>query len=302
MSTLATEARAESFAEIETWTDSAILQAIAAGQAQAIAACQAAIGAIGDAATLLAGIWRGGGRIGTAGSGSSGLVGLLDALELPVTYGLAADRLPVILAGGPASLQRLDQGAEDDAAAAAASVLACGLGVGDALIALSASGATPYTVAAAETARGRGVKIIAVVCNPAAPLLPLADVAVLLQTGPEPVAGSTRMNAGTAQKCALNMMSTLTAIRLHHVYQGMMVNLRAENAKLRLRATAIVAAAAGVSLDQAQTCLADADGMVKPAILVASGATPRQAQLLLEETGGDVCGALRILDSKRYGV
>jgi N-acetylmuramic acid 6-phosphate etherase len=295
MSTMATETRAEAFAAVETWPDAAILQAIAVGQAQAIAACQAAIGAIGDAASLLAATWRRGGRIGTAGSGSSGLIALLDALELPVTYGLAAERLPVIMAGGAASLHTLDQGAEDNVSAAALAVAQSGLRAGDAMLATSASGATPFTLAAAEAAKARGVAIIAIVCNGAAPLLALADVGVLLATGPEIVAGSTRMNAGTAQKCALNMISTLTAIRLHHVHQGMMVNLRAENAKLRERAALMVALASGADLDAARQHLHAASFMVKPAILMAGGASLDQAHALLEVTDGDVRLALRML-------
>jgi N-acetylmuramic acid 6-phosphate etherase len=132
------------------------------------------------------------------------------------------------------------------------------------------------------------VSIVAIACNRDAPLLALAEVGIFLATGPEIVAGSTRMNAGTAQKCALNMLSTLLGIRLHHVFQGMMVNLRAENAKLRERAAGIIATATGVDLPAAREHLRQADWDVKPAILAALGMSPHQAKAVLVQHDGDL--------------
>jgi N-acetylmuramic acid 6-phosphate etherase len=283
-----TETRACEFADVETWTDQAVLAAISEGQARAVSACRAAIPTIAAGARLLVEVWNQGGRVGYAGAGSSGLIAALDALELPVTYGMEAERLPIALAGGDASLQSLDQGSEDDEEAAIAAFAATGLGAGDAMIAVSASGATPFTLALARAAQARDVKIVAIACNPESPLLAAADIGILLPTGPEIVAGSTRMNAGTAQKCALNMLSTLIGIRLNHVYQGMMVNLRAENAKLRDRAAGIIARASGIDIAAATAHLAQTDFHVKPAILVAMAASPEQARLSLARTSGDL--------------
>ena len=292
MPTTATEEKSERYGSVETWSDEAILSAIVDGQQAAVAACRAAVPALSRAAELLAATWAAGGRIAYAGAGSSGLIGLLDALELPGTYGMEMERLPVLLAGGAASLTHLDAGSEDDPAAAAADVEAAGIGPGDVVLTVSASGSTPSTVAVARLARERGAKVVGIACNRSAPLLDAADVAVAIATGPELVAGSTRMNAGTAQKCAFNMLSTLTAMRLHHVYDGMMVNVRAENAKLKSRAAGIVARASGADEATARAALEATDGAVKAAVLVARGASPSAAADLIASRGGDLRAAL----------
>ncbi len=293
----ATEAKAERYRAIETWGDAAILGAIVEAQAAAVAAVRGAIPSLAEAATLLAATWTAGGRIAYIGAGSSGLIALLDALELPGTYGLAGHRLPVILAGGAASLTHLDALSEDDVEAARAAVADTGIGPGDAVIAVSASGSTPYTVAAVKAARERGAAVVSIACNASAPLLDLADIPIAIPTGAELVSGSTRMNAGTAQKCALNMLSTLTAMKLHHVHDGMMVNVRAENAKLKDRAARIVARAAHVDEAAARAALDASTGEVKPAILIAAGADPAHADVILADTAGDLGAALARLSA-----
>jgi N-acetylmuramic acid 6-phosphate etherase len=292
MSMPTTEGNSERWRAVETWPPETVLGAIADGQAAAIEAVRTAIPALARAAEAMASAWAAGGRIAYAGAGSSGLVALLDALELPGTYGMEGHRLPVLLAGGQASLTHLDNESEDDGEAGAAGVAAAGIGAGDVLVGVSASGGTRYTVGAAKAAKARGATVIGIACNASAPLLDTADIPVSIVTGPELVSGSTRMNAGTAQKCAFNMLSTLTAMKLHHVYDGMMVNVRAENAKLRDRAARIVARAASVDEDAARAALAATDGAVKTAVLVARGSRPGQADLLLSETGGDLRAAL----------
>jgi N-acetylmuramic acid 6-phosphate etherase len=277
---------------IETQPDALILEAIADGQAAAIAAVREAIPAIAWAAAELVSAWRQGGRIAYAGAGSSGLIGMLDAVELPCTFGMSIDRLPILIAGVAPSRDALDNSAEDDAEAGIALVRRFGLAARDVLIALSASGTTPFTLAAAATARDCGAKIVSICCRTSAPLLDLADAPIGLAIGPEVVAESTRMNAGTAQKCAINMLSTLTAMRLNHVYDGMMVNMRAENLKLRERAAAIVARAAGVADAAARSALSITGEAVKPAILVAAGASPELAQQFLLGADGDIRTAL----------
>jgi N-acetylmuramic acid 6-phosphate etherase len=292
-----TEEISERFRGIETRDDAAILNAIADGQADAIRAVRSSIPSLSAAARLLVEIWTAGGRIAFVGAGSSGLIALTDALELPGTFGMARDRLPILLAGADAALARLDGAAEDDTAAAEAHVAT--LQPGDAVIAVSASGSTPFTLAAARCARAHGCRIVGIACNADAPLLAVADVAVAIPVGPELPAGSTRMNAGTAQKCALNMLSTLTAMRLNHVFDGMMVNLQADNLKLRDRAIRIVSRAADVDLARAGAALQAAAGEVKPAILLARGAASAgEARGLLGATAGDLRAALNCLGAR----
>lgn len=293
MAQTATEAQSAQFRAVETWDDQAILSAIADGQAGAIAACRAAAPAIARAAALLAQTWRAGGRVAYAGAGSSGLVAMLDAVELPGTYGLDPHRLPVFLAGGAPRLEGLDQGSEDelDQAIAAAGQL----GPADMLIAVSASGATPFTLALARAARARGVKIVGIACNQPSPLLALSDIAIALATGAEIVAGSTRMNAGTAQKCALNMLSTLAAMRLNRVHDGLMVDMRADNAKLRDRAAGIVARIAGVEPARARAALDAAGGEAKLAILTLRGLSPADAARRLTQADGNLRAVLDTL-------
>ncbi len=175
---------------------------------------------------------------------------------------------------------------EDDDAAAEAEVRRLGVGPADALIAVTASGSTPYPLAAAKAAAAAGAKTIGVANNRGAPLLEQVDVGICLETPPEVVAGSTRMGAGTAQKIALNMLSTMMAVHLGHVHDGYMVNLVADNAKLVDRATRIVSNLALVPLLVAEAALTATQGAVKPAILVAQGMDPERAAAELERTGG----------------
>ncbi len=197
---------------------------------------------------------------------------MADALELPGTYGIPQDQIVVLLAGGTASLSDLAGGYEDDMDLARNDVRKAGIGAGDCLVSVSASGSTPYALAAADEARKLGAKVIAVANNPGAALFKDADVSILLQTPPEVVSGSTRMGAGTAQKIAFNMFSTLVGIQLGHVLDGHMVNLRADNIKLHGRAIRIVTDITGIGAGEAGRLINMASGSVKVAILLASGA------------------------------
>jgi len=278
------------------------LQALPAAQAlthlidaqlAAAAAVRAALPQIEAAAALAARVIAAGDKLGYGGAGSSGLMALADGLELAGSFGIAPERMPILLAGGASSLLRLNGAVEDDAGLARADLAAAGLGRGDALICVSASGATPYTLALAAAARARGVALIAVANVAGAVLLKEAEVAILLDTGPEVIAGSTRMGAATAQKIALNLISTLMAIRLGHVHDGYMVNLSADNAKLRDRACRIVARLTGSDEARAATALAQAGGDVKTAVLIAAGAHDRAAAArLLQASHGQLGPAL----------
>ncbi|RWX62956.1 N-acetylmuramic acid 6-phosphate etherase, partial [Mesorhizobium sp. M2A.F.Ca.ET.039.01.1.1] len=194
------------------------------------------------------------------------------------------------LAGGP----------EDDTEEASSAVAAAAIGKGDCLIAISASGSTPYAVQALQDARSRGAATIAIANNRGAALFKQADVAILLETPPELIAGSTRMGAGTAQKIALNMLSTLAAIHLGHVHDGYMVNLTADNIKLRDRAVRMVAAISGKSRDDAARLLEKSGGVVKTAILLAAGAANADAaEKILEGTGQKLRPALSEIEGSK---
>ena len=182
--------------------------------------------------------------------------------------------------------------AEDDAAQAEADLARFAPRKGDAVICVSASGSTPYTLLIAGRARAAGAVVIGIANAAGSALLRESDIAVLLDTGPEMVAGSTRLGAGTAQKIALNMLSVMVGLHLGHVHDGYMVNLVADNAKLADRAARIVAAVAKVDRAAAEAALAQTDGAVKPAILVARGATPAAATAAIDSLRGHLGPAL----------
>jgi N-acetylmuramic acid 6-phosphate etherase len=295
-----TEALHEHAGGLDQQPPAVVLGFLADAQVEAAQSVRGAIASIADAAKIVAETLGAGGRLAYAAAGSSGLMALADALELPGTYGIPRHRIVVLFAGGAAALQDMAGAPEDDAAQAAREVIDAGLGKGDCLIAVSASGSTPYAVGALREAARLGAKTIAIANNAGSPLLELADVPVLLATPPEVIAGSTRMGAGTAQKIALNMLSTLAAIHLGHVHDGYMVNLYADNAKLRGRAARIVAAIAGCDEKAAHAALEKTGGEVKPAILLAAGAADvKTAKELLDGTGRRLRPALSKLEGSR---
>ena len=294
-----TEALHEHAGGLDQQPPAVVLGFLADAQIQAAQAVRGAIGSIADAAKIVAGTLGAGGRLAYAAAGSSGLMALADALELPGTYGIPRARIVVLFAGGAAALQDMAGAPEDDAAQAAREVADAGLGKGDCLIAVSASGSTPYAVGALEEAVRRGARTIAIANNAGSPLLECAEAPILLATPPELIAGSTRMGAGTAQKIALNMLSTLAAIHLGHVHDGYMVNLFADNIKLRGRAARIVAAIAGCDEQAALAALEKTGGQVKPAVLIAAGADAKTAEELLDGTGRRLRPALSKLEGSR---
>ncbi|AID33634.1 N-acetylmuramic acid 6-phosphate etherase [Mesorhizobium sp. SEMIA 3007] len=278
----------------------AILVSLADAQIEAAKAVHNAIPAIARAAEIIASRLNGGGKLAYAAAGSSGLMALADALELPGTFGIQRDRIAILIAGGDEAFKTLAGGPEDDTEEAAAAVAKAGIGAGDCLIALSASGTTPYAVRAIEDARRRGAATIGIANNRDSALLRQAETAILLETPPEVIAGSTRMGAGTAQKIALNMLSTLTAVHLGHVHDGYMVNLMADNIKLRDRAARIVAAISGRDRNEAARLLEKSGGAVKTAILLAAGADSADAaEKLLEGTGQKLRPALSAIEGSK---
>lgn len=294
MASARTEARHEQAEGLDERSPADVLKVLSQAQQQAAAAVDAAIEDIAEAAKLAADALRSGGRLVYAGAGSSGLMAMADALELPGTYGIARERIVILLAGGSASLEDLAGGYEDDEALAVSDAEQAGIGKGDCVICVTASGSTPYAIALADYAREHDATVIALANNPGAPLFAYADISILLQTPPEVVSGSTRMGAGTAQKIAFNMLSTLVGVHLGHVHDGYMVNLKADNIKLRDRAARIVAGIAGVDLDMAGRLLEQSEGSVKAAVLIAAGAKDKAAaDAALENSGQSLRRALK---------
>ena len=292
MADRATEARQPHSAGLHAQPASVVLDRLLDAQLAALAQVRGALGPIEKAAEAGAAALKRGGKMGYAGAGSSGLMALADCLELAGTFGIMPDRTPMLFAGGAAALLHMTGGVEDDPALAAADFAAAGFSRGDVVLCLSASGTTPYTLAVADLARKAGVTVVGFANVAGSPLLAASDIAVLIETGPEVVSGSTRMGAATAQKVALNMLSVLVGIRLGHVHDGYMVNVVADNAKLVDRAARIVAALSGAAMEDARQALGRTGGAVKLAVLVAGGASPEVARAALERSGGHIGPAL----------
>lgn len=275
-----------------------LLEALVAGQIRAVEVLKTEQSALIEAAHLVAGALRRGGRLIYIGAGSSGMLAMLDGLELPGTFGLNSAQLRFVSPNGERFF--LDGSVEDDKRAGEAAVDALSQGENDVAVAVSASGSTPFTLAAARRAKAAGTPLVAVVCRSGAPLAALADRAVVLDVGPEAVEGSTRLAAGTAQKAALGIVSTLAAAELGWVHRGLMVRVRPENAKLRARARGIVARLAGVGEAAAAAALAEARNDVPVAIVAAGGGIGgATARALIARHDGSVADALASLRPAR---
>ncbi|MCB2053016.1 MAG: N-acetylmuramic acid 6-phosphate etherase [Geminicoccaceae bacterium] len=293
-----TEDVASRFADLDTWPTGDLVASLVEGQLAAIAALHAvrpALVASADAAAQV--LEDGNGRLVYAGAGASGRLAVQDGVELFPTYGWPHDRLVYLMAGGEGALVRSVEGAEDDAAAAEEAVSMHGVGSGDVVVAVAASGATPFTVRAAERARRKGALVVGIANNAAAPLLAAADHPILLQTGPEVIAGSTRMAAGTAQKAALNVLSTAIMVRLGRVHSNLMVAIASTNVKLAARRAAMLRRIVPVDEVAARSALDAAGGHVATAALVAAGADMQRASSLLAKHAGRLRPALRELSS-----
>jgi N-acetylmuramic acid 6-phosphate etherase len=295
MASRGTEASNEKARGLDTLSPAEILRLLGSAQQEAAHAVDAACDAIARASELAAATISSGGKLIYAGAGSSGLMAMADALELPGTYGIANEQIVVLLAGGVADLLDLKGSPEDNIDQARADA-ARAIAAGDCVISISASGSTLYALAIADVAKAKGARVIGIANNAGAKLFDGADVAILLETPPEMISGSTRMGAGTAQKIALNMFSTLMAIRLGHVHDGHMVNLRADNIKLKGRAARIVSEISGVEIPEAVRLVDAAHGSVKAAILLAAGAQDRNsAEAMLRDSGQSVRRALGMI-------
>lgn len=207
-----------------------------------------------------------GGRLFYVGAGTSGRLGVLDASECPPTFGVSPELVQAVIAGGPKAIFSAREAAEDDQGAGAEELQRRGVGDRDAVVGLSASGATPYVIGAVRWAGERGAATIGVSCNPDGPLRDVCQVFICPVVGPEIIAGSTRLKCGTAQKLVLNMISTATMVRLGRVQGNLMVDLRPTSAKLRDRAIRIIQQLTGADRHSAERALDQADGNVREAI------------------------------------
>ncbi|MBX7060092.1 MAG: N-acetylmuramic acid 6-phosphate etherase [Pyrinomonadaceae bacterium] len=226
-----------------------------------------------------------GGRLFYVGTGTSGRLGVLDASELPPTFGVESGLVQGVIAGGIDALYKATEASEDDARSAEVDLAARGLNSKDALIGIAASGRTPYTIGGLEYARSLGCFTACITCNPDSPITKAADVAIVAVVGPEAIAGSTRMKAGTAQKLILNMISTVTMIRLGYVVGNRMTNMRTANNKLRERSVRIVAAETGRTETEAKELLAAAADDLRVALVMAqANVSMDEAKRCLAET------------------
>ena len=242
----------------------------------------------------------GGGRLFYIGTGTSGRLGVLDAAECPPTFGVSPELVQGIIAGGYSATYRAVEASEDDAAAGAHDLDERGVKSADAVVGIAASGRTPYTVGAIEHARSLGAFTIAVTCAPDSLITRVAEVSIVAAVGPEVIAGSTRLKAGTAQKMILNMLSTATMIRLGYVTGNRMTNMLTRNTKLRARAVRILAAETGLSEAEATARLEAADGDLRVALVMSKTECSREeAESTLAQTSGVVEMAVKALVSAR---
>ena len=289
-----TETASARFAEIENWTTEELVDGIVEGQFTAIAAVRAAAPAIAGAIDAAAARLKQGGRLIYVGAGTSGRIAAQDAAELPPTFSWPYERAVPVMAGGEPALLRAAEGAEDDGAAARRALAEMEIGPSDVVVSLAASGRTPFAVAALEEARARGSLAIGIFNNPGSRLGAVSDIAIFLDTGPEFIAGSTRMKAGTAQKAALNALSTGIMIRLGFVYRGKMVEMRLSNAKLHDRAEKMVAELTGATVETARETLAKSGNRISLAVvMLEKQLSAPEAEKRLTAAGGNLREALR---------
>jgi N-acetylmuramic acid 6-phosphate etherase len=290
---LATEQVRSDLADLDARSPGELVDVLLAAEAAVPAALAAAGASLAAAVERAAEALVAGGRLIYVGAGTPGRLAALDAAECPPTYGVPADRVVAIVAGGDRAESMALEGAEDDAAAGMDDLGALGVGPKDVVVGVSASGRTPYVLAALESARAAGAVTVAIVNNPGSPAGTTAEVAVELLTGPEVLAGSTRLKAGTAQKVALNVISTGAMVSAGRTYGAWMVDVVASNEKLRRRARRILREATGVDDDTAVAALEDAGWHTKTALVaLMAGVTADVARERLERHEGWVRRAL----------
>ncbi|MEN1886277.1 N-acetylmuramic acid 6-phosphate etherase [Streptomyces mirabilis] len=293
LETLTTEAFRPELSEIDRLSTLEIAKIMNAEDATVPTAVATQLPRIAAAIDAVAERMSRGGRLIYAGAGTAGRLGVLDASECPPTFNTDPSEVVGLIAGGPSAMVTSVEGAEDSKELAEADLKELSLTPDDTVVGVSASGRTPYAVGAVEHARARGALTIGLSCNAHSALAAAAEHGIEIVVGPELLTGSTRLKAGTAQKLVLNMLSTITMIRLGKTYGNLMVDVRASNEKLRARSRRIVALATGASDEEIEQALAATDGEVKNAILtILGGVDGPTAARLLEESDGHLRAAL----------
>ena len=281
-----TEKVSERFTDIDRWSTLSAVSAMFEAQLSAVAAIGPELATIARAAEATSKRLLEGGRLIYVGAGTSGRIAMQDGVELGPTFGWPVERVAYALAGGEGALLRSVELAEDDMEAAVRDLNAISVAGNDVLIGVSASGRTPYTVSAVETANGAGALTIGISNNRPSRLLDKAQIGICAETGSEVIAGSTRMKAGTSQKAILNMLSTATMIRSGRVYRGLMVDMAISNRKLKARAEEMIGRLASVDREVAQTALDAAEGNIRVGVLCALGLDVEEAKRLLSRHKG----------------
>jgi N-acetylmuramic acid 6-phosphate etherase len=278
---------------LDTFDTSPLLARLHEADLTVPAAVGKALPAIGKAADAIAERLEAGGRWFYTGAGTSGRMGALDAAELPPTFGTDPSLVVALLAGGPRAMLGAVEGAEDDEAAGARDLEMAGMTFRDAVVGIAASGSTPYVIGAIQFARKAGALTVAVVCRPKTELLGLAEIPILLDTGPEVLSGSTRLKAGSAQKMALNMLSTAVMAKRGLVFEGEMVAMKPTNEKLKQRAINIVVNLTGMSEETARDLLRKGNWHLPTALIAAKwGLASEQAAEFLSQKKNNVAAAL----------
>jgi N-acetylmuramic acid 6-phosphate etherase len=296
---MTTEHRSTRYEDLDAWQSLDILSALFEGQLSAVAAVRSAVPAIAAAAEVAVERLRLGGRLVYVGAGTSGRIGVQDGAELSPTFNWPDERVVFAMAGGEGALLKAVENAEDSIEDGIAQMRDAKVGSDDVVIGVAASGTTPFTVSALQEASSRGAQTIGVSNNADAPILAVCSYPILVDTGEEVIAGSTRMKAGTAQKVVLNLLSTLIMIRMGRVYRGLMVHMRTTNAKLRRRSATMVRQITGCDERTAADALARGDGDVKIASLIVFGVDPAAASDLLSRNDDNLRLALADLASTR---
>ena len=294
-----TERPSPRYSGIDLWEPGDVLDAMIEGQFAAVAAVRTARSSISDAIQAMELRLAEGGRLIYAGAGTSGRLAVQDGAELMPTFSWPPERLVLLIAGGEEALLHAVEGAEDQIEHAHDEMARHGVTAEDVLIAAAASGTTPFTLACLRSAKARGALTVGIANNPGTPLLVESDHPILLETGPEPIAGSTRMKAGTAQRIAMNLLSSVLMIRMGRVYEGLMVDVQASNKKLEKRSEQMLRHLTGRSAEEARSALTNADGSVKLAVLLLHGCRPEDGRALLERSGGRLRIALAELRQSR---
>jgi N-acetylmuramic acid 6-phosphate etherase len=293
--TIETERLSPRYSGIDLWGASDALDAMIEAQFTAVAAVRSARAAIEQAVAAMEARLEERGRLIYAGAGTSGRLAAQDGAELMPTFSWPQDRLLLLIAGGPEALIQAVEAAEDEVEHAIALVRQYGIEASDVVIAVAASGSTPFTLACLRGAKRKGALTIGIANNSGTPLLAEAEYPIFLDTGPEPIAGSTRMKAATAQRTTLNLLSSLLMIRLGRVYEGLMINMQATNTKLTKRSETMLAHLTGRDNTEVQRALSRSNGNIKLAMLLLKGCSLEDAKRALDRTQGRLRAALALL-------